>query len=286
MEDEYPGRVMLAEANQWPSDVVEYFGDAEVGGDECHMAFHFPLMPRIFMAVRRENRFPISEILAQTPAIPSGAQWGIFLRNHDELTLEMVTDEERDYMYAEYAKDPRMKANIGIRRRLAPLLENDRNQLELFTALLLSLPGSPVLYYGDEIGMGDNIWLGDRDAVRSPMQWTPDRNAGFSTSDPGRVYLPPIMDPLYGYQAVNVEAQLNSTTSLLHWNRHMIEIRKRHSAFGLGEYHELGGSNPSVLAYVRSQRRRPPSSASTTCPASRSPWSWTCRRGGAATRTS
>jgi maltose alpha-D-glucosyltransferase/alpha-amylase len=243
---------MLAEANQWPSDVVEYFGDPEVGGDECHMAFHFPLMPRIFMAVRRENRFPISEILAQTPAIPSGAQWGIFLRNHDELTLEMVSDEERDYMYAEYAKDPRMKANIGIRRRLAPLLENDRNQLELFTALLLSLPGSPVLYYGDEIGMGDNIWLGDRDAVRSPMQWSPDRNAGFSSSDPGRIYLPPIMDPLYGYQAVNVEAQLNSSTSLLHWNRHMIEIRKRHSAFGLGDYHELGGSNPSVLAYVRS----------------------------------
>jgi maltose alpha-D-glucosyltransferase/alpha-amylase len=164
----------------------------------------------------------------------------------------MVTDEERDYMYAEYAKDPRMKANIGIRRRLAPLLDNDRNQLELFTALLLSLPGSPVLYYGDEIGMGDNIWLGDRDAVRSPMQWTPDRNAGFSTCDPGRLYLPLIMNPLYGYQAVNVEAQLNSTTSLLHWNRHMIEVRKRHHAFGVGEYHELGGSNPSVLAYVRS----------------------------------
>ncbi|WP_219413255.1 maltose alpha-D-glucosyltransferase [Pseudonocardia nigra] len=252
MDDEYPGRVMLAEANQWPSDVVEYFGDAEVGGDECHMAFHFPLMPRIFMAVRRENRFPISEILAQTPAIPSGAQWGIFLRNHDELTLEMVTDEERDYMYAEYAKDPRMKANIGIRRRLAPLLENDRNQLELFTALLLSLPGSPVLYYGDEIGMGDNIWQGDRDAVRSPMQWTPDRNAGFSTCDPGRLYLPIIMDPVYGYQAVNVEAQSHSSTSLLHWTRHMIEVRKRHGAFGLGEYHELGGSNPTVLAYVRS----------------------------------
>ncbi|WP_433503910.1 maltose alpha-D-glucosyltransferase [Pseudonocardia halophobica] len=251
MDDEYPGRVMLAEANQWPSDVVEYFGDAEVGGDECHMAFHFPLMPRIFMAVRRENRFPISEILAQTPPIPSGAQWGIFLRNHDELTLEMVSDEERDYMYAEYAKDPRMKANIGIRRRLAPLLENDRNQLELFTALLLSLPGSPVLYYGDEIGMGDNIWLGDRDAVRSPMQWTPDRNAGFSMADPGRLYLPVIMDPVYGYQAVNVEAQSNSSTSLLHWTRHMIEVRKRHHAFGLGDFHELGGSNPSVLAYTR-----------------------------------
>jgi maltose alpha-D-glucosyltransferase / alpha-amylase len=252
MDVEYPGRVLLAEANQWPSDVVEYFGDPDAGGDECQMAFHFPLMPRIFMAVRRENRFPISEILAQTPAIPSGCQWGIFLRNHDELTLEMVSDEERDYMYAEYAKDPRMKANIGIRRRLAPLLENDRNQLELFTALLMSLPGSPVLYYGDEIGMGDNIWLGDRDGVRSPMQWTPDRNAGFSTADPGRLYLPLIMDPVYGYQAVNVEAQSHSSTSLLHWTRHMIEIRKRHGAFGLGEFHELGGSNPSVLAYVRS----------------------------------
>ena len=201
MDRQYPDRVLLAEANQWPADVVEYFGDPAVGGDECHMAFHFPLMPRIFMAVRREQRYPISEILAQTPAIPSGCQWGIFLRNHDELTLEMVTDEERDYMYAEYAKDPRMKANIGIRRRLAPLLDNDRNQLELFTALLLSLPGSPVLYYGDEIGMGDNIWLGDRDGVRTPMQWTPDRNAGFSRCDPARLYLPAIMDPIYGYQA-------------------------------------------------------------------------------------
>jgi maltose alpha-D-glucosyltransferase/alpha-amylase len=251
VEDEYPGRVLLAEANQWPADVVEYFGDPEVGGDECHMAFHFPLMPRIFMAVRRESRFPISEILAQTPEIPENAQWGIFLRNHDELTLEMVTDDERDYMYAEYAKDPRMKANIGIRRRLAPLLDNDRNQLELFTALLLSLPGSPVIYYGDEIGMGDNIWLGDRDGVRSPMQWTPDRNAGFSSCDPGRLNLPVVMDPVYGYQAVNVEAQSNSTASLLHWNRRMIEIRKQHPGFGLGDFHELGGSNSSVLAYVR-----------------------------------
>src|SRR5246500_2830064 len=203
----YPDRVLLAEANQWPADVVEYFSDEAVGGDECHMAFHFPLMPRIFMAVRREQRYPISEILAQTPQIPSGCQWGIFLRNHDELTLEMVTDDERDYMYAEYARDPRMKANIGIRRRLAPLLDNDREQLELFTALLLSLPGSPVIYYGDEIGMGDNIWLGDRDAVRTPMQWTPDRNAGFSGCDPGRIYLPGIMDPIYGYQGINVESQ-------------------------------------------------------------------------------
>ncbi|MEV6642295.1 maltose alpha-D-glucosyltransferase [Amycolatopsis sp. NPDC051371] len=255
VDDEYPGRILLAEANQWPSDVVEYFGDAEVGGDECHMAFHFPLMPRIFMAVRRESRFPISEILTQTPRIPSGTQWGIFLRNHDELTLEMVTDEERDYMYAEYAKDPRMKANIGIRRRLAPLLDNDRNQQELFTAMLLSLPGSPVLYYGDEIGMGDNIWLGDRDAVRTPMQWTPDRNAGFSSCDPGRIYLPVIMDPVYGYQGLNVEAQSNNSSSLLNWTRRMIEVRKEHHAFAEGEFVDLGGSNPSVLAYKRQWRR-------------------------------
>ncbi|GAA4499214.1 maltose alpha-D-glucosyltransferase [Actinoallomurus oryzae] len=247
----YPDRVMLAEANQWPADVVEYFGDPATGGDECHMAFHFPVMPRIFMAVRREQRYPISEIMAQTPKIPENAQWGIFLRNHDELTLEMVTDEERDYMYSEYAKDPRMKANIGIRRRLAPLLDNDRNQLELFTALLLSLPGSPVLYYGDEIGMGDNIWLGDRDAVRTPMQWTPDRNAGFSKCDPGRLYLPTIMDPIYGYQAINVESQQNNPGSLLHWTRKMIEIRKRHPVFGVGDYTELSASNPSVLAFVR-----------------------------------
>ncbi|GGO05044.1 trehalose synthase [Microbispora rosea subsp. aerata] len=247
----YPDRVLLAEANQWPADVVEYFGDPVTGGDECHMAFHFPLMPRIFMAVRRESRYPISEILAQTPKIPENCQWGIFLRNHDELTLEMVTDEERDYMYSEYAKDPRMRANVGIRRRLAPLLDNDRNQIELFTALLLSLPGSPVLYYGDEIGMGDNIWLGDRDGVRTPMQWTPDRNAGFSTCDPGRLYLPVIMDPIYGYQAINVEAQQKSTSSLLHFTKRMIEIRKRHPVFGLGEFTELNSSNPSVLAFVR-----------------------------------
>jgi maltose alpha-D-glucosyltransferase/alpha-amylase len=247
----YPDRVLLAEANQWPADVVEYFGDEETGGNECHMAFHFPLMPRIFMAVRREQRYPISEILAQTPKIPAGCQWGIFLRNHDELTLEMVTDDERDYMYTEYAKDPRMKANIGIRRRLGPLLDNDRNQLELFTALLLSLPGSPVMYYGDEIGMGDNIWLGDRDGVRTPMQWTPDRNGGFSSSDPQRLYLPPIMDPIYGYQSLNVEAQQRTPQSLLHWTRRMIEIRKRHPVFGLGAYEELTSSNPSVLAFVR-----------------------------------
>jgi maltose alpha-D-glucosyltransferase / alpha-amylase len=252
----YPDRVLLAEANQWPADVVEYFGDSPGGGDECHMAFHFPLMPRIFMAVRREQRYPITEILAQTPTIPSSCQWGIFLRNHDELTLEMVTDDERDYMYAEYAKDPRMKANIGIRRRLAPLLDNDRNQLELFTALLLSLPGSPVMYYGDEIGMGDNIWAGDRDGVRTPMQWTPDRNGGFSTADPQRLYLQTLTDPIYGYQAINVEAQQRNPGSLLHWTKRMIEIRKRHAVFGLGGYEELGSSNPSVLAFVREHPER------------------------------
>jgi maltose alpha-D-glucosyltransferase/alpha-amylase len=247
----YPDRVLLSEANQWPSDVVDYFGDFESGGDECHMNFHFPLMPRMFMAVRQEQRFPISEILAQTPTIPRNCQWAIFLRNHDELTLEMVTDEERDYMYAEYAKEPRMRANVGIRRRLAPLLDNDRNQIELFTALLLSLPGSPVLYYGDEIGMGDNIWLGDRDAVRTPMQWSSDRNAGFSRGDPARLYLPLIMDPVYGYQALNVEAQRDNPGSLLNWTRRMIQIRKRHPVFGTGEFTELEATNPSVLAFVR-----------------------------------
>jgi len=251
VDEQYADRVLLAEANQWPADVVEYFGEASTGGDECHMAFHFPVMPRIFMAVRRGQRYPISEILAQTPPIPGNAQWGIFLRNHDELTLEMVTDEERDYMYAEYARDPRMKANIGIRRRLAPLLENSRDQIELFTGLLMSLPGSPVMYYGDEIGMGDNIYLGDRDGVRTPMQWNLDRNAGFSTTDPARLYLPPVMDPVYGYQAINVEAQQRSSTSLLSWTRRLIEVRKRHPVFGLGNYDELGASNPAVLAFVR-----------------------------------
>jgi maltose alpha-D-glucosyltransferase / alpha-amylase len=244
----YPDRVMLCEANQWPEDVVEYFGE---DGDECQMAFHFPLMPRLFMAVRRESRYPISEILANTPAIPDNCQWGIFLRNHDELTLEMVTDDERDYMYAEYAKDPRMKSNVGIARRLAPLLENDRNQIELFTGLLLSLPGSPVLYYGDEIGMGDNIYLGDRDGVRTPMQWNADRNAGFSMADPQQLYLPALLDPVYGYQAINVEAQMRSSSSLLNWTRKIIHIRKQHPVFGMGTYEELGSSNPSVLAFVR-----------------------------------
>ena len=247
LDNEYKDKIFLAEANQWPEDVREYFGD----GDECHMAFHFPVMPRMFMAMRREDALPMVEILEQTPPIPDGSQWGLFLRNHDELTLEMVTDEERDYMYVEYAKDPRMKLNLGIRRRLATLLDNGRDEIQLMHAILFSLPGSPVLYYGDEIGMGDNIWLGDRDGVRTPMQWTPDRNAGFSRCDPARLYLPVLMDPIYGFQALNVEAQEKSTGSLLHWTRRMIEIRKRHPVFALGTYDELGSSNPSVLAYVR-----------------------------------
>jgi len=247
VDEKYADRVLLAEANQWPADVVEYFGD----DDECHMAFHFPLMPRIFMSARREQRYPVTEILANTPDIPPNCQWGIFLRNHDELTLEMVTDEERDYMYSEYAKDARMKANIGIRRRLAPLLDNSRDLLELFTTMLLSLPGSPVLYYGDEIGMGDNIYLGDRDGVRTPMQWSGDRNAGFSTSDPQRLYLPVLLDAVYGYQAVNVDAEMRSPTSFLHWTKRMIEVRKQHRVFGLGRFEDLGGSNPSVFAFLR-----------------------------------
>ncbi len=220
----YQDRVLLAEANQWPGDVVAYFGD----GDECHMAFHFPVMPRMFMAMRREDALPMIEILEQTPALPDGAQWGLFLRNHDELTLEMVTDEERDYMYAEYAKDPRMKLNLGIRRRLAPLLDNGRDEIQLMHAILFSLPGSPVLYYGDEVGMGDNIFLGDRDGVRTPMQWTGDRNGGFSRADFQQLYLPPLMDPVYGFQAVNVEAQLRQPNSLLRWLHRLIALRKDH----------------------------------------------------------
>jgi maltose alpha-D-glucosyltransferase/alpha-amylase len=243
----YPDRVLLAEANQWPADVVEYFGD----GDECHMCFHFPVMPRMFMSVRREDATPVYEILAQTPRIPDNCQWGSFLRNHDELTLEMVTDEERDYMYAEYAKDPRMKLNLGIRRRLAPLLDMGRDEIELMTAILFSLPGSPVLYYGDEIGMGDNVYLGDRDGVRTPMQWTSDRNGGFSKADFAQLYLPPLMDPVYGYQAINVEAQLRHSTSLLRWTRRFIALRKEHPVFGQGDYQPLQPSNTRIFAHVR-----------------------------------
>ncbi len=243
----FPGRVLLAEANQWPEDVTDYFGS----GDECQMCFHFPVMPRMFMAVRREQRHPITEILARTPEVPDGCQWGIFLRNHDELTLEMVTDDERDYMYAEYAKDPRMKRNIGIGRRLAPLVDNNRRVAELLHAMLFTLPGSPILYYGDEIGMGDNIYLGDRDSVRTPMQWSPDRNAGFSRADFAQLYLPPLMDPVYGYQANNVEAEMRNPSSQLHWMQRMLEVRRQHRLFGTGSFEVISTENPSVLAYVR-----------------------------------
>ncbi|WP_426571759.1 maltose alpha-D-glucosyltransferase [Aquihabitans sp. McL0605] len=253
VEDEFPGRVLLAEANQWPADVVDYFGDAD--GPECHMCFNFPLMPRMFMAARQESSRPIREIMAQTPEIPGGGQWGIFLRNHDELTLEMVTDEERDYMYAEYAKDPRMKRNVGISRRLLPLLENDRRIAELFHGLLFSLPGSPVMYYGDEIGMGDNIYLGDRDGVRTPMQWTPDRNGGFSTADFAQLYLPALMDPVYGYAAVNVESQLRNPGSFLHWVQRMVQARKQHPVFGTGSFEALDVANEAVLVFLRQQAR-------------------------------
>ena len=247
IEERYPDRVLLAEANQWPADVVEYFGD----GDECQMAFHFPVMPRMFMAVRREEAVPIYEILEQTPQIPESCQWGLFLRNHDELTLEMVTDEERDYMYSEYAKDPRMKLNLGIRRRLAPLLDNGRDEIELMTAIMFSLPGSPVLYYGDEIAMGDNVFLGDRDGVRTPMQWTGDRNGGFSRADFAQLYAPPLMDPVYGFQAVNVEAQLRTPTSLLRWMHRFIALRKEHPVFGFGTYEPIEPSNPRIFAHIR-----------------------------------
>jgi maltose alpha-D-glucosyltransferase / alpha-amylase len=247
IDEHYPDRVLLAEANQWPADVVQYFGD----GDECHMAFHFPVMPRMFMALRREEAKPILEILGNTPQIPETTQWGLFLRNHDELTLEMVTDEERDYMYAEYAKDPRMKLNLGIRRRLAPLMDNGRQEIELLHAILFSLPGSPVLYYGDEIMMGDNVYLGDRDGVRTPMQWTGDRNGGFSRADFARLYLPPLMDPVWGYQATNVEAQLRTPTSFLRWLHRFISLRKQHPVFGLGTYEALVPQNPRVFAHIR-----------------------------------
>jgi maltose alpha-D-glucosyltransferase / alpha-amylase len=247
VDSKYENKLLLAEANQWPPDVVPYFGD----GDECHMAFNFPVMPRMFMSLRREDRTPIIDIMNRAPKIPDVAQWGLFLRNHDELTLEMVTDEERDYMYAEYAKDPRMRRNIGIARRLAPLLDNGRRQVELLYSLLFSLPGSPVVYYGDEVGMGDNIYLGDRDGVRTPMQWSSDRNAGFSRADPAAMYLPLLMDPVYGYQAVNVEAQERVSTSLLQWLRRLLQVRKQHPVFGVGDYEPLYPENRRVFAFVR-----------------------------------
>ena len=247
IDADYANRLILAEANQWPADVRPYFGD----GDECQMAFHFPLMPRIYMALRQEDRLPITDIMAQTPPIPDTCQWALFLRNHDELTLEMVTDDERDYMYFAYSADPRMRINVGIRRRLAPLVDNNRRRIELLHSLLLSFPGTPILYYGDEIGMGDNIYLGDRNGVRTPMQWTSDRNAGFSKCDPARLYFPVVMDPVYGYQVVNVEAQLSDQSSLLHWTRNMIALRKLFQVFGRGTLTFLNPTNRKILAYLR-----------------------------------
>src|ERR1700751_5385374 len=244
----FPNRMLLAEANQWPEDAVAYLAE----GAECHMAFHFPLMPRIFMAVRMEDRFPITDIWAQTPPIHESSQWALFLRNHDELTREMVTDEERDYMYRAYAQESRMRLNLGIRRRLAPLLGNNRRAIELVHGLLFSLPGTPVLYYGDEIGMGDNVYLGDRDGVRTPMQWSGDRNAGFSRADWAQLYLQPLMDPVYGFQAVSVEAQLRTPNSLLRWLQRFIALRKEHPVFGLGTYKPLPAENTRIFAHIRS----------------------------------
>jgi maltose alpha-D-glucosyltransferase/alpha-amylase len=243
----YRGRLLLAEANQWPEDVRDYFGD----GDECQMAYHFPLMPRMYMAIAQEDRHPVVEIMQQTPEIPDNCQWAIFLRNQDELTLEMVTSRERDYMYQMYAADRRARINLGIRRRLAPLMENDIDRIKLMNALLMSMPGSPIIYYGDELGMGDNVYLGDRDGVRTPMQWSPDRNAGFSRADPQRLYLPPIMDPVYGYEAVNVEAQARDPSSLLNWMRRLLAVRKNHSAFGRGKLVFLHPGNRKILAFLR-----------------------------------
>jgi maltose alpha-D-glucosyltransferase / alpha-amylase len=257
VDRDYPGRILIAEANQWPKDVVTYFGTESE--PECHMAFHFPVMPRIFYALREEKAAPVVDIMRDTPDIPPGAQWGTFLRNHDELTLEMVTTEERAAMYGWYAPDARMRANVGIRRRLSSLVDGSRAELELVNALLLSLPGSPYLYYGDEIGMGDNIWLQDRDAVRTPMQWTPDRNAGFSAADPGKLYLPTVQSLVYHYGAVNVEAQLATKSSLLHWTRAMLTKRRQHPVFGLGSFVALEPAAPGLRArVVRGARRRQP----------------------------
>ncbi len=247
LDAEFPGRIFLAEANQWPSDVRPYFGDS----DECHMAFHFPVMPRMYMAIRKEDRTPMVDIMRQTPEIPPDCQWAIFLRNHDELTLEMVTDEERDYMYREYARDPRMRINVGIRRRLSPLMESGRRQIELMNALLMSMPGTPIIYYGDEIGMGDNIYLGDRNGVRTPMQWSADRNAGFSEADTAALFSPLIVDPPYGYHTVNVVAQERVPTSLLRWMRRLIAVRQQYKAFGRGSWEALDAANRRVLVFIR-----------------------------------
>ncbi len=247
LDARWPGRMLLAEANQWPADVRPYFGD----GNECHMAFHFPLMPRIFMALRLEDSGPIRDIMARTPPIPDGCQWGLFLRNHDELTLEMVTPDEREYMNLAYAGDARMRLNVGIRRRLAPLLNNHRGRIELLHALLLSFPGTPILYYGDELGMGDDVSLPDRAGVRTPMQWSADRNAGFSRAEPDKLYSRPISDPVYGYQAVNAEAQRADPSSLLHWVRNLVALRKLFPVFGRGSMEVLPLASHKVLAYVR-----------------------------------
>ena len=247
MDAKFPGRMFLAEANQWPEDAIAYFGD----GDECHMAFHFPVMPRLYMALHQEDRFPLIDILEQTPAIPDNCQWCMFLRNHDELTLEMVTDEERDYMYRAYASDPQARINLGIRRRLAPLLRNDRRRIELMNALLFSMPGTPVIYYGDEIGMGDNFYLGDRNGVRTPMQWSGDRNAGFSKANPQKLYLPVVIDPEYHYEAINVDAQQGNSSSLLWWVKRLIALRKQFQAFGRGTIEFLRPDNPKTLAFIR-----------------------------------
>jgi maltose alpha-D-glucosyltransferase/alpha-amylase len=249
VDERYPGTLLLAEANQWPHDLLPYLGEGD--GDEFHMAFNFPVMPRMFMALRREQCWPIIEIMDQMPAIPRNCQWALFLRNHDELTLEMVTDEERDYMYNEYAKDPRMRLNLGIRRRLAPLIDNGRRQMEILYSMLLTLPGSPVLYYGDEIGMGDNIYLGDRNGVRTPMQWSGDRNAGFSRANPSQLYQAVILDPVYHYQAINVEAQLAAPTSLLQWLKRLIRVRKQYPVFGRGTLKFVPCENRRVVAYLR-----------------------------------
>ena len=247
VDAKFEDRMLLAEANQWPEDAAAYFGD----GDECHMAFHFPIMPRLYMALRMEDHFPILDILEQTPQIPAAAQWAIFLRNHDELTLEMVTDEERDYMVSAYAGDPQARINLGIRRRLAPLLENNRKRIELMNALLFSLPGTPVLYYGDEIGMGDNMYLGDRNGVRTPMQWSPDRNAGFSRANPQKLFLPPVTDPEYHYEATNVETQQRNPSSLLWWTKRIVALRKQYHAFGRGSFEPLRSANRRILSFVR-----------------------------------
>jgi maltose alpha-D-glucosyltransferase/alpha-amylase len=250
METEYPGRMLVAEANQWPREVAAFFGTDEE--PECHMAFDFPVMPRIYYSLRSQKADELIRVLSETTDIPEGAAWGVFLRNHDELTLEMVSEEYRQAMYGWYAYDPRMRSNIGIRRRLAPLLDNSRAELELAHALLFALPGSPFLYYGDEIGMGDNIWLADRDSSRTPMQWTPDRNAGFSTADPGKLYLPVVQSLVYNYTLVNVESQLAQSRSLLHWVRNVIHVRKAHPTFGLGTMEVVESDHESVLAFVRS----------------------------------